>query len=475
MSIDQLDYTLAIIPTVLIPLTMISVGISIVASFIAALFGVELKTEGPKRLLEVLLKPKVIFTAVIFNLAVYGASKLYMYEAARPTPIFIMKWFEKPVPSEKVYEDRYSNPYTIVLKKTEPLKFSPPKKVWSAKLKKGGFRPPTLSGGSIFAASFDSHVYELNAQTGEQIRKFKLGAPASIETSIKDGLLYIGEGVHETHHARIYQFSLKSGELVKTFETLGHIEAQAEIGSYKGQEYLITSSGKGGIYALKLPSLELKWNTNVGHCDAPPLLSDGVVYTSTGREKHNPDLFRSYAAAVSLEDGNVIWKKELPVSSWYQPILHDDEVCFVLGEVYFNMDYGGVTCFNKDTGTATKTMRMDGPVVSAPLVAKDFIFIASSYGEVCKWSLSTAKRQWCKSFQSKKRGFSYTNLMYDFNKNWLVYPYKDKVYILSPETGEELAIWQPEEKVLPTYSTIVLEGEDWILYSKRGLIGRYRF
>ncbi len=52
-----------ILPTVMIPLTLVSVGFSVVATFIAGLFGIQLKLEGPKKLLEVLLKPKVLATA----------------------------------------------------------------------------------------------------------------------------------------------------------------------------------------------------------------------------------------------------------------------------------------------------------------------------------------------------------------------------------------------------------------------------
>ena len=61
-----------IIPTVMIPLTLVSVGISVVASFIAGLFGIKLKMEGPKKLLEVLLKPKVLATAFMLNAIIMG-------------------------------------------------------------------------------------------------------------------------------------------------------------------------------------------------------------------------------------------------------------------------------------------------------------------------------------------------------------------------------------------------------------------
>ena len=61
-----------IIPTVMIPLTLVSVGLSVVASFIAALFGIQLKLEGPKKLLEVLLKPKILATAFALNALIMG-------------------------------------------------------------------------------------------------------------------------------------------------------------------------------------------------------------------------------------------------------------------------------------------------------------------------------------------------------------------------------------------------------------------
>ena len=77
-----------IVPTVLIPLTMISVVISVVATFIAGLFGIKLKAEGPKRMLELLLKPKIIITAILCNGLFIGSVWLYQYIDNAPTFMF---------------------------------------------------------------------------------------------------------------------------------------------------------------------------------------------------------------------------------------------------------------------------------------------------------------------------------------------------------------------------------------------------
>ena len=61
-----------ILPTVMIPFTLVSVGLSIFATFIAGLFGIQLKLEGPRKLLEVLLKPKVLLTALALNVLILG-------------------------------------------------------------------------------------------------------------------------------------------------------------------------------------------------------------------------------------------------------------------------------------------------------------------------------------------------------------------------------------------------------------------
>lgn len=475
INLESIEYSLAIIPTVLIPLTMISVGISIVASFIAALFGVELKTEGPKRLLEVLLKPKVLLSALVFNLCVYGASKWYVYESTKPRPLFWIKWQSNPKPSSKNYEDVVLNAYEVKTFGRSSKDFKEPALIWEKKLKKGGFRPPSFSGGSLFVSSFDKNVYEIDFNTGESLRVFKAGAPISVEPNIYKGNIYFGEGVHETHKARIYSYSLKGGSLQEAKSTAGHIEAHARIASHKEMDLLFTPSGKGGLYAFKLPKLELLWNQPVGHIDSPVLVDEGIVYTNTGREKHNPDLFRSYGLALDIETGAVLWKKEMPVSSWYQPILYKGDICFVLGEVYFDMNYGGLECFNKKTGDYKRTLRMNGPVVALPLVTEKGIYLATSYGEVCFWDIESDKTKWCESFSKDSKKVSYTNIVYDPKRSWLLYPFGESLYIINPESGDLIKEWKPK-KVLPTYSTVlIIESDSWILYSKKGHLVRFDF
>ncbi|NBO38699.1 hypothetical protein EBU99_08960 [bacterium] len=73
------EFQTLIIPTVMIPLTALTVALTMVASFIAGLFGIRLKTEGPRRLLEVLLKPRVY--ARTFSL--FGARKLKKVHSVR--------------------------------------------------------------------------------------------------------------------------------------------------------------------------------------------------------------------------------------------------------------------------------------------------------------------------------------------------------------------------------------------------------
>ncbi|TNE95542.1 MAG: hypothetical protein EP326_14870, partial [Deltaproteobacteria bacterium] len=82
----------AIVPTILLPLAFLSTGISVVATFIAGLFGVKLKAEGPKKLLEVLLKPKVLISAAVLNAVIYGGMQGYQYVKNGPVPFFIQNF-----------------------------------------------------------------------------------------------------------------------------------------------------------------------------------------------------------------------------------------------------------------------------------------------------------------------------------------------------------------------------------------------
>ncbi|MGZ3809666.1 MAG: hypothetical protein ACXVCE_16410, partial [Bacteriovorax sp.] len=146
---------LAIIPTVLIPLTGLTVVLTSIASVIAGWFGIKLNTEGPKQLLEVLLTKKVLIGAVVLNFALMGLYRAAIFIKTLPSPIITLKYQSSinAVSSSETYENSpgrihsYSLPEKI---DNQRANFFSLKEVWAQKIKKGAFRSGVISNHSIF-------------------------------------------------------------------------------------------------------------------------------------------------------------------------------------------------------------------------------------------------------------------------------------------------------------------------------------
>ena len=437
------DLGLLIIPTVMIPLTAVSVLLTMIATFIAGLFGITLKAEGPKKLLEVLLKPKILVGALILNGLILGGVWGYEYYQNLPSFIFTIKNKQKQLAlnSEINYTDVLRRP----VKKNRVFKdkeFSGlnVQQDWSVKIPKGVFRSGVLSGGRLFLGSMDGLIYEIDPKEGKIIRKFFVGTFVSPGLVIHDNVLYSGEGTHSTHYARIYAFNLKTGLLQSTYETKGHTEGSPVIASFEGKTKLLAPSGSDGMHAINLSDMKRSWRTFDGHVDASAFTDNGLVFAGTGREKGDASKHRSFAVAYNFNNGEKVWKNELPASSWMSPTGWKEEVCFVFGEVYFLSGVGGVNCYDQKTGNPTKSFNLNHPVTGMSTVVADDLFTSDSKGTVCSLSLRKNEVNWCRSFKTK--GKSFASPVYDPSRDVLAYASKsDGFYLLDPDSGEILTKW----------------------------------
>ena len=439
------DLGLMIIPTVMIPLTAVSVFLTMVATFIAGLFGIQLKAEGPKKLLEVLLKPRILAGAFILNGLIFGGIWAYEYVNNLPTFLYRIESTQKAnvKPSDIKYENVFRRAVKSSINNTAIPKTITLEEQWKTKLPRGIFRAPTLSSERLFAGGIDGNVYELNSLNGEVIRRFFIGTFIAPATAISDNHLFFGEGTHATHHARIYKFSLKTGDYVESYETLGHTEGSPVIAEDGGKRLLFALAGSDGIHAINVKTMKRAWKANDGHVDASVYVENDKVFSGTGREKGHATKYKSYAVAYDFSSGKRLWKSELPASSWMSSTGWKDNVCFVFGEVYFKSDIGGVYCFNQETGKPTRSFNLAAPVTGMPTVVKDTMLVSDIHGRVCSLNLSSSNINWCREFKSK--GKSYASPVYDAYRNVIAYASKNHgFHVLDTETGETIAKWSVE-------------------------------
>lgn len=457
----------SIIPMVLIPLTALTVAITSIASIIAGWFGIKLHTEGPKQLLEVLLKKRVLFAALLFNLSSIGIYKTYTYINTHSSFLATIKYHSNQIAlaSDEIYPDSKtrSHDYIGKINTAHAPKLN---LVWKKSFKKGPFRSGVISNQSIFYGMDDGYVYEINKKDGSTKRKFFIGSQVSTRPVIYNQKLFAGEGNHETHHARIYSFDLQTGKFINAFQTKGHTEGQVNIASFNKENLLFIVSGKDGIYAVNPDNMKKKWHVFDGHIDATVTVEKNIVYAGSGKEKGN-NIDRSYATAYDFSNGKTLWKKELPISNWMHPIVTSSDVCYALGEIYFPSDVGFLYCINKINGAPHFSIPFDAPIAGKPFYIKsdseEMIFTTDLKGTVCAVDLKLKEKKWCQQTGTSKTDYSLSSVDFDSKRGIIWYASFDNgLYAFHPHTGEILLHWLPDNKDKAwgdTYASVTIDDD----------------
>ncbi|MBT4792760.1 MAG: PQQ-binding-like beta-propeller repeat protein, partial [Halobacteriovoraceae bacterium] len=345
------------------------------------------------------------------------------------------------------------------------------------KLDGGVFRAGAVSGQSVFFGTSKGNTFEIDRANNEIKREFYTGTFLTPGPLIWNNSLIIGEGTHDIHHARIYFYDLLTGKLTKSFTTKGHTEGQATIGTYKNKTLLFAVAGSDGVYALdptshdKDNNVSVKWHEIVGHTDASVAIADGVVFVGTGREKGNAEKYKTYAAAHEFNTGKLLWKRELPASSWMKPITISSLVCFVYGEVYFKSQLGGLQCFDQKSGEPKQSYHTTQPVITIPIRVGHRIYFSDLKGTI--HAIDTKKKSilWRAKTKAAK-GLAFAGLSYDEHRNVLVFASKKNgLFVFDPLSGKTIHNWVPKKEETEwkkTYASVTITKEGWWVADMKG-------
>lgn len=463
----QLDEStkLAIIPTVVLPFTILGMILTSLATYVAAFFGVELKAEGPKKLFEVLTKPKVLLWALVSNVVIYGLIQAGQYFYNGPFPLWWVEMQNKPLQSKQEnYPD--SPQIQAIHSATSESITASVEIVWENKTNELHFGSLIVSGNSIFAGEESGGLSEYDLTTGQRLRRFEIGKPVMASPLIVDQKIFVGEGIHTTHSARIYSFDLLSGSFLGSFATQGHIERAAVLARHQPQPVLLFPAGKDGLYAVDAKTMNKVWQASVGHIDASPVTDGEYVFVGTGLEQGFEES-PTKIFALNLKDGSVVWEKFIPTSTWGVPVLWQENVCFPMGDVYKNTHYGQLACYNRKSGEFYTAFNTTGALVSQPTIIGDHLLIADFYGMIYQYNLKNKNLDW--SIQVPTKGINYSSVVVDA-KNRVILPGADGLYIYSRHDQKELFVWKPATKWHGAFANITIVNDLWVISDRTGTL-----
>lgn len=432
-------YQMGIVPTILLPLAFLSTGISILATFIASLFGVELKAEGPKKLLEILLRPRILISALILNGLIYGGFHLYEYLKNGPVPAAFVTFKNKDISYD-------SKAVTI-------------EDGWTHNLKEGVFARGYIHEGELFVGSIEGNLYVMDEKTGSVKNKIYFGKFLSPSPVLFGNDLYFGEGLHESHDMHIYKFDTKTKQVTDSFQTKGHTEIFSVFANIDNKDILFQSAGNDGLYAIDPVTMKPLWHYVDGHMDAFTLVHNKNVYIGSGIPEEEIGVKRPFAYKIDALSGELVWKKELPLSSWYGPILAKDKICFIQGEIHVVSHVGGLVCFLED-GQRAQSITIDNPIIGKPIVKEQMVYFNDYFGNLYAWDSEKNLIQWNLNFEQTKGSYS---AMQWFNDHTLIHALRDgRILFVNSQDGKIVheEKFPFEEKVYA--DPLVKEGEIYI-------------
>lgn len=319
---------------------------------------------------------------------------------------------------------------------------------------------PVISGGTLFVGSNDHLLYALDAASGALKWKFKAESRITSSPAVSAGLVLFG-----SYDGNFYAVDAASGTLKWKFATGGerrfagkHLHGSspaAELMPDPFDFYLSSpvvaggavyfGSGDTNIYALDLPSGNLKWKFKAGDVvHAAPAIADGVLYVgswdsnfyaldaATGAEKwrfktgedHDIANQQGIQASAAVMDGIVYFGCRdsnfyaVDAATGKQRWAFSNHGSWVIGsaavrdgKVIFATSDSGMF-YELDAKTGTKVFSLDfkhWPMFSSPALVGDFVYFGSNQGRLYAIDLKAQKLGWTFDTDgAKKNGGTFT-------------------------------------------------------------------
>jgi outer membrane protein assembly factor BamB len=224
-------------------------------------------------------------------------------------------------------------------------------------------------------------VYCLDRETGQPRWKFDNNGTMQQSYSspcLAEGLLYVGEGMHQNFVCNLYCLEAASGHKRWQFQSVGHIESSPRVA--RGKVYF--GAGDDGLYSVEaFRGKELWHHRGPVHIDSTPALHEGRVYAGSGVSRAHK---QTEILCLDGESGRVIWRTPTDLPVWGSPAVDGEEVFFGLGNGRIAVSAqpperpaGALLCADAATGNELWRYPASDAVLHQPVVAAEHVYFAS--------------------------------------------------------------------------------------------------
>ncbi len=246
--------------------------------------------------------------------------------------------------------------------------------------------PPTIAAGRLFLVNNSGYAVALDARTGKQLWKRRIGRlNASSPTYYKH---------------RLYIVNLEPGHVVKLDARTGKVlwkrslPARAESSPVVVGRSLYFGCEDGNLYSLSTKNGNVRWATGLGGpVKAAPAYYGGVLYVGD---------YGGYLNAVQAKNGRLIWQSDSLGQGFGTSGAFYSTPAVAFGRVYAGNNDTRVYSFDRHDGTIAWTYSTGGYVYSGPAVARTdntgpTVYIGSFDGNVYALNAKNGVPRWIRS------------------------------------------------------------------------------
>ena len=223
---------------------------------------------------------------------------------------------------------------------------------------------PMVVDGAVYVQSEDGHLYALDEFTGRLLWRSEMGG-VSAAPRASGGVVYTGANGGKVY-GMVASSPLSTAAPAQEREAgdlLWRYQADADLVSQPtAVNGLLYIGGGGYLYAIDGATGSLAWRYKTGALVLePPAVADGTVYARAV----NGALY-----ALDARSGELRWQYQAGESAKPSPTANG-------GVVFTGSDDGSVHAVDASTGGLIWRYRTDGPVIYAPVVADDAVYVVS--------------------------------------------------------------------------------------------------
>ncbi len=246
--------------------------------------------------------------------------------------------------------------------------------------------PPTIAGGKLYFVNNSGFAIALDADTGKQLWKRRIGRlNASSPTYYKH---------------RLYIVNLVPGHVVKLDAKTGKViwkhslPARAESSPVVVGRSLYFGCEDGNLYALSTRNGNVRWATGLGGpVKAAPAYYGGVLYVGD---------YGGYMNAVEAKNGRLVWQTGSLGQGFGTSGAFYSTPAVAFGRVYAGNNDTRVYSFDRRDGAIAWTYSTGGYVYSGPAVASTrhtgpTVYIGSFDGNVYALNAKSGEPRWIRS------------------------------------------------------------------------------